>query len=393
MSTFAFIPLRGGSKSIPRKNILAIAGKPLCRWVIEAAAGAERIDHVFVATDSDEISRVISAWGLAKVSVIGRSPETATDTASTESAMLEFAGGRTFDRMVLIQATSPLLESRDLDAALAHFEEERADSLVSVVAQKRFIWSVAADGVAVPQNYEPVRRPRRQDFSPYFVENGAFYVSKREGLLETGSRLFGKIVAHEMAEQTFHELDEPVDWKIIEGFLLDRTKGVSAEPDELVRRAQRIRLVLSDVDGVLTDSGMYYSEAGDELKKFNTRDGKGFELLRLAGLKVGIITSEQTALVERRAKKLQLDFLEQGAREKMPALDRILEASGLSADQVAFVGDDLADVPVLARVGFAACPADATPEAVARSHYVAKKRGGEGCVREIAEYLLAVQAR
>ena len=375
-----------------------MAGKPLCKWAIEAAAGARSIDHVFVATDSQEIRSLIESWAMAKVSVVDRGPETATDTASTESAMLEFASQHTFERLVLIQATSPLLESSDLDAGMARFELEAADSLVSVVAQKRFIWSVSADGSAAPQNYDPVQRPRRQDFSPYFVENGAFYVSRRAGLVESRSRLFGKIVAHEMPEQTFHELDEPVDWKIIEGFLLDRERGHdkrglgALQQAQLVERAKKIRMVLSDVDGVLTDSGMYYSEAGDELKKFNTRDGKGFELLRSAGLKVGIITSEQTALVARRAQKLKLDFLEQGARDKMPALDKILAFAGLTEEQVAFIGDDLADVPLLARVGFAACPADATAEARAQAHYVAQKGGGEGCVREIAEYLLAVQA-
>jgi len=387
LRTIAFIPLRGGSKSIPRKNVLPIGGKPLCQWVIEAAAFAARIDHVYVATDSTEIRRVVESLGSGRVSVVERGPQTATDTASTESAMLEFASSHEFERMVLIQATSPLLSSADLDAGLAAFERERADSLVSVVAQKRFIWSLAEDGQATPRNYDPVARPRRQDFDPYYVENGAFYVSARRGLLDTGSRLFGKIIAHEMSEETFHELDEPVDWKIIERFLDER----AVEPTALALRAKKIKLVLSDVDGVLTDSGMYYSETGDESKRFNTRDGKGFELLRNAGLRVGIVTSEDTALVARRAKKLQMHFLVQGARDKLPALEQILAETGLTLEEVAFIGDDLADVPVLSRVGFSACPQDATSEARAVAHYVSSKRGGEGCVREVAEYLLSVR--
>lgn len=383
----AFIPLRGGSKSIPRKNILPIGGKPLCQWVIEAAVGAACIDHVFVATDSDEIRSFVAALGLAKVSAVERSPETATDTASTESAMLEFAHAHAFERMVLVQATSPLLRADEIDRAMAHFEAQAADSLVSVVAQKRFIWTVSADGSAQPENYDPLARPRRQDFDAYQVENGAFYISKRDGLLAHQSRLFGRIVAHEMAEETFHELDEPVDWKIIDSFLRERAR----QPSPLAERARRVKLVLSDVDGVLTDSGMYYSERGDELKKFNTRDGKGFELLRSAGLRVGVITSENTELVSRRAQKLRLDFLEQGAVDKWPALQRILQETGLALDEVAFIGDDLADVALLSRVGFAACPKDARPEALAVSHYVCSEVGGGGCVRELAEYLLAAR--
>ena len=388
MKYVAFIPLRGGSKSIPRKNILPIAGRPLCHWVIEAALQTEAIERVFVATDSVEIRGVVEELGHPKVEVIDRSPATATDTASTESAMLEFAEGRKFDSVVLIQATSPLLRAEDLRAALARFETAGADSLVSVVPQKRFIWSVEESGSARPENYDPVARPRRQEFAPYHVENGAFYVSRREGLLRTRSRIFGKMVAHVMAEETFHELDEPVDWKIIESLLEERSRGVGS----LAERARRIRLVLTDVDGVLTDAGMYYSERGDELKRFNTRDGKGFELLRNAGLRVGIITSEQTELVAWRARKLKADIVHQGAHDKLPVLESILQETGLSPDQLAYIGDDLADLPVLARVGLSAAPADATREAKEVSHYVCTKGGGSGCFRELAELILEHQA-
>ncbi len=389
MSYVAFIPLRGGSKGIPGKNIKPIAGKPLCRWTIEAAVGATRVERVYVATDSQEIANVVRSFGFDKVEVVGRGAATATDTASTESAMLEFAEQRDFGHMVLIQATSPLLTSRDLDVAIEKFERERADSLVTVVEQKRFTWTLGDGGVAVPTNYDPLRRPRRQDFSPYYVENGAFYISERTGLLRHQCRLFGRMSAHVMAEETFHEIDEPVDWKIIEAFLLERSR--LSEGRSFAERARRIKLVLTDVDGVLTDSGMYYSENGDELKKFNTRDGKAFELLRNVGIRGGIVTSEDTKLVERRAKKLRLDFLIQGAKEKMPALERVMAETGLSAEEIAFVGDDLADVPVLAKVGLSACPADAVGEAKAVASYVCTARGGEGCVRELVERILAVR--
>ncbi len=386
MSYVAFIPLRGGSKGIPGKNIKPIAGKPLCRWTIEAAAGAARIERVYVATDSQEIASTVRGFGIDKVEVVGRGEATATDTASTESAMLEFAEQQEFGHMVLIQATSPLLTSRDLDEAIVEFERKGADSLVTVVEQKRFTWTVG-DGGAVPTNYEPSRRPRRQDFAPYYVENGAFYISERKGLLEHRCRLFGRMAAHVMAEETFHEIDEPVDWKIIEAFLEERTRRAQHSP--FAERARRIKLVLTDVDGVLTDSGMYYSESGDELKKFNTRDGKAFELLRNAGIRGGIITSEDTELVARRAKKLKLDFLIQGAKDKVPALERILAETGLSLEEVAFVGDDLADVPLLELVGLSACPADAMAEAKAKAMFVCSHNGGEGCVREFVELILS----
>ncbi len=385
MKYVAFIPLRGGSKSIPRKNILPIGGKPLCQWVIEAAAGARHVDRVFVATDSDEIRAVVDALLEEKVEVVGRGADTATDTASTESAMVEFARAHEFENMVLIQATSPLLTSSDVDGAIERYETACADSLVSVVPQKRFIWSMDDRGRADPVNYDPATRPRRQDFDPHWVENGALYISRKDGLLENECRLFGKIAAFPMDEESFHELDEPLDWTIIESFLSQR----EVRCGKLERQAARIKLVLSDVDGVLTDSGMYYSESGDELKKFNTRDGKGFELLRNAGIKVGIITAEETELVERRARKLKLDFLEQGAKDKIPPLERIMAEAEVSPEEVAYIGDDLGDVEVLRRVGLAACPADATPEAKRAAVYHCERSGGEGCVRELSEFILA----
>ena len=152
-----------------------------------------------------------------------------------------------------------------------------------------------------------------------------------------------------------------------------------------------IKLFLSDVDGVLTDGGMYYSERGDELKKFNTRDGMGFQLVREAGLATGIITSENTELVTRRAKKLRVDYLFQGKRDggKLEAARAICDEMGIDLGEVAYIGDDLNCVPLLRAVGRAACPADAMRGVRALPNVqVLEKSGGQGCVREWAELLL-----
>lgn len=152
-----------------------------------------------------------------------------------------------------------------------------------------------------------------------------------------------------------------------------------------------IKLFLTDVDGVLTDCGMYYSENGDELKKFNTRDGMGFELLAKAGIKTGIITSENTLLVERRAAKLKVDYLYQGKREggKLAAALEICEREGIDLKNVAYIGDDINCMDLLTSVGFAACPSDAM-EMVKNINniFVLNYKGGEGVVREFAEYIL-----
>lgn len=381
----AFLPARGGSKGIPQKNVRMIAGRPLIHWVLDAATGSRSVDRVFVATDDEEIAGVAWGYGHPKVEVIGRSPETSSDAASTESAMIEFAHANMFEHILLLQATSPLLTAAHLDDAIDAYEASGADSMVSVVRQRRFLWRETTGGMASPVNYDPARRPRRQDFDGYLVENGAFYVCRRDDLLRTGSRLNGRIKAFQMPEETYTEIDEPSDWPHVERLLLSRPNT----RDKLVSALARIRMVLTDMDGVLTDAGMYYAESGDELKKFNTRDGMGFELLRKAGILTGIVTSETTKLAERRALKLKVDVLVQGAEDKQKVLDDILERFGLESEQIAFIGDDVNDLAALQHVGISASPADAAPEIQRSVNIVTKCRGGEGCFRELAERILA----
>jgi YrbI family 3-deoxy-D-manno-octulosonate 8-phosphate phosphatase len=152
-----------------------------------------------------------------------------------------------------------------------------------------------------------------------------------------------------------------------------------------------IRLVATDVDGVLTDAGMYYTETGDELKKFNTRDGMGIKLLQKAGLVTAIVTQERTKLVARRAEKLAIPELHQGVMDKLSTIRDMAERYRLSLSQIAYIGDDVNDVEALSAVGFSAAPADAMPRVKAAVRYVCEHKGGEGAVREMVEMILDAQ--
>lgn len=154
---------------------------------------------------------------------------------------------------------------------------------------------------------------------------------------------------------------------------------------------RQIRLVATDVDGVLTDAGMYYSESGDEWKKFNTRDGMGIKLLQRAGLITAIVTQERTRLVARRAEKLAIPELHQGVMDKLPLIREMAARHGFSLSQVAYIGDDVNDLESLKAVGFSASPADGMPEIRRRVDYVCRKKGGEGAVRELADMILEAQ--
>lgn len=374
----AFIPVRGGSKSIPLKNIREIAGKPLAYWTAKAANDCEEIDRVYIATDSDQIREKVEGFGLNKVKVIGRSADSANDTASTESAMLEFAEKYEFDNIVLIQATSPLLTSADISGGFSEFNKPRTDSVLSAVRQKRFQWKIDETGLAVPVNYDVFHRPRRQEFDGYLVENGAFYIISRELLLESKNRLAGNIHIYEMDEASYLEVDEPNDWMIIEKQLEDRIKKEKVKIPE-------IKMFLTDCDGCLTDGGMYYSENGDELKKFNTLDGMGLKLLREKKVLTGIITGEIRQLNRCRAQKLQVDIFEEGVQDKLAVVKRLCEEYNISLQNVAYVGDDINDLEVVEAVGFGCSVANGVPAVKEAAKYITAKSGGQGAVREVID--------
>lgn len=384
----AFIPVRGGSKSIPLKNIKMIAGRPLVYWTVKAACGCKYIDKVYVATDNEEIRETVENFKSSyesetfeKAEVIGRSAESATDEASTESAMLEFANNYNFDNIVLIQATSPLLQSSDLDKGFEKLNTANTDSVLSVVRQKRFHWAEDKNGVAHSTNYDVYHRPRRQEFDGYLVENGAFYITSKEDLLKSQNRVSGNIKVVEMSEDTFLEIDEPSDFTIIE--LLMKKNGISAPTN-----IPEIKIFLTDCDGCLTDGGMYYSEFGDELKKFNTRDGMGFKLLHERGIITGILTGENVKLNQKRADKLKLDILEAGCTDKLFAIKRICNEKGILISNVCYVGDDINDIEAIKAVGYGCCPANAMPQVKDIADYVTKLKGGEGAIREIIEMII-----
>lgn len=383
--TIAFIPVRGGSKSIPLKNIKSFCGKPLVYWNVSALQNAESVDKIVVATDSPVIKETVASFGFSKVEIYDRKAENACDTASTESVMLEYIDAANLSEhttFMLVQATSPLTETTHFDEGLKLYNSGKYDSVLTCVRNYRFFWN--DDGTS--KNYDYMNRPRRQNFTGMFMENGAFYVNSVKNIKANGNRLSGKIGIYEMPEYTATEIDEPDDWIVLENLM--RRHVLSKQKTDY----SKIKLVISDVDGVLTDGGMYYSENGDELKKFNTRDGMAFQLLREHGIKTAIITSENTKMVEHRAQKLHIDFLKQGKRNggKLEAAQEICDELGITLSEVAFVGDDVNDIELLEQVGLAFCPMDAADKvkSVTEIHALSAK-GGEGVIREIFNIIKA----
>lgn len=157
--------------------------------------------------------------------------------------------------------------------------------------------------------------------------------------------------------------------------------------------AAHIRLLLTDVDGVLTDGGVYYGAEGEILKRFNIRDGMAVERLRAVGVEVGIITGENSPSVVRRAEKLKIELLVLGCKDKSAKLDKIMAQHGYAEGEIAYIGDDVNDMEIMQRVALPAAPADALPQICEIARYLCSKPGGHGAFREFAELIIAAKAK
>jgi len=377
----AFVPVRIGSKGIPFKNIKTFCGKPLLYWVLKSLEDTEKVDEIFLAYDDDKILEALNRFEFKKLRYYRRLNENSADTSSTESVLLEFISAKELkgnDRIILAQATSPFTSSQHVSEAIEQLEKSNKQSIVTCVRQKRFIWEDKGE----PLNYDFRNRPRRQDFNGYLVENGAFYINSIKNIIKSSCRLTEPVSIYEMPEHTFVEIDEKEDWEIAELIF----KNNCLTKSNLLGFP---KLFISDVDGVLTDSGMYYSNLGDEIKKFSTYDGMAFELLRKKNVKTAIITGENTTIVENRAKKLKIDFLYQGIKEKLSVVEQLCNKLSISLDEIAYVGDDINDLDVLKEVGFPACPSNAVDKVKNIPKIkILNKRGGEGVVREFVDFLI-----
>ena len=160
----------------------------------------------------------------------------------------------------------------------------------------------------------------------------------------------------------------------------------------LKERAKKIKLLLTDNDGVLTDNGVYYGENGETLKRFSIRDGMGVERLKnLCGVETGIITGETSPSVQKRAEKLHITELHLGVKDKLKRLVEILERKQISTNEIAYIGDDVNDLQIIEKIGLSACPGDAMPQVLKVVDYICTHKGGNGAFREFAELIIAAQ--
>ena len=172
---------------------------------------------------------------------------------------------------------------------------------------------------------------------------------------------------------------------------MDKLEPEITYPEEILRRARKIRLVLFDVDGVLTDGRLFFSDSGEEGKSFHARDGLGINLLQQSGVAVGIITARQSKLVAHRASDLDIQHLFQGRKEKFPAYRELCEELGLDSDEIAFVGDDVVDLPIMLDVGLAVTVPQGHKLVKNMAHWTTENEGGNGAARDVCELIMHSQ--
>lgn len=379
-----FIPLRKNSKGIPNKNKKKLLGRPLFTWVLTEAIFSN-LDKVFVFTDDDEIIDYVDRhfkWS-PKVSCVKRSAENASDTSSTEHAIMEFSSmiNNEFDIFCLLQATSPLTKRADINQALAKLTNNNLDAVLSVVKTHRFIWS--KDGNSL--NYDYNKRPRRQDFDGLLIENGAVYCTKKTALLKSKNRLSGNIGILEMSEDTLVEIDSETDWQLVEQLLISNFKTSKS--------AQRINYLILDVDGVFTDGKIVISKDGEFSKTFDMRDGMGLEIIRQHNVKLMVMTSENSKVVEQRMKKLKIKNVYLGVKDKYSFLEKICTEKNISPKEIAYIGDDINDLSNMLRCGWSFCPSNATKPIKYHADITLNHKSAEGAIREASEFIINYNQR
>ena len=385
MECLAIIPARGGSKGIPRKNILPIAGKPLIAYNIEQARRSRYIHRVVVSTDDAEIADVARRYG---AEIVHRPAEISGDTASSESALLhtlqvlQQEDGYQPDLVVFLQCTSPLTLAEDMDGTIQALLDQRADTALAVIPFHYFLWRQEADG-AVGINHDRRVRPLRQEREPQYLETGAVYAMKAPGFLKARHRFFGKTALYVMPAERRLEIDEPADLQVAELRLRSQEGAIRSQslPDS-------IQAVVFDFDGVFTDNRLLVLQDGSEAVLCDRGDGWGLGQLKKTGIPLLILSTERNPVVQARADKLGIPCLH-GIQDKGPALSRWLLERGLDAMQVIYVGNDANDLPCLEMVGFRVAVADAHPSVLAVADLVLAHPGGRGAIRELCDLILA----
>lgn len=396
IETLAIIPARGGSKSIPRKNVLDFAGHPLIAYSIAAALQADLVTRVIVSTDDEEIAEIARKYG-AEVPFM-RPAEHAQDNTMDfpvfKHALDWLAENEDYKPEVVVQLrpTSPVRPPGMVDAAVQLLiDHPDADSVRGIVpaGQNPYkMWQLNEDGsmrnlLDVEGLEEPYNAPRQKLPDTYW-QTGHIDAIRATTIHEKNSLSGDMVWPLPIDIEYTVDIDTQYDWTQAED-LLRSGKLAMVVPGSVL--PETIELIVLDFDGVLTDNRVWVDENGLERVAAHRGDGMGISLLKKAGYEVMILSTETNKVVAARAKKLDVPVY-QGIVDKGSALQSLLEENKLDPANVIYVGNDVNDLPCFPIVGCPVAVADAHPDILPHAKLVLKTKGGFGAVRELSDMIL-----
>lgn len=408
MRTLAVIPARYASTRLPGKPLQDICGKPMIQHVCEAVGRATLVDEVLVATDDARIARAVSNFG-------GRAVMTSPDCASGTDRLVELARSEQADIYLNVQGDEPLLRPADVDKLITalhdnphmaaatpcysiSYEQALDPNLVKVVRNEA--------GQALYFSRAPIPFDRDGERQVRYWGHVGMYAYRPAALAVFAAHAPGELERAEKLEQ-LRLLQHGIGIQMVE--LPPCAPGVDTEKDlERVRallggwsaddaanaplsldeRLRRVRLIITDVDGVLTDGGLYYGPDGECLKRFCAQDGLGMVLLQKAGIQVAVLSGRDCPALRRRLADLGITLFRLGRVEKRAACEDLLRESGVTPEESLFIGDDLPDLDGFACCGLGIAVANARKRVREAAHLVLNARGGQGAFRELADKLL-----
>lgn len=403
----AIVPARGGSKSIPRKNIKPLGGIPLLAYSIEAGLAARSVDRVIVSTDDEEIAAVAREYG-AEVPFIrpdSLAGDTTLDLPVFQHALgwLDSHEGQIPEIVVQLRPTSPLRPPDCVDRAVDLLRADPdADSVRGVVeaSQNPYkMWRLDEDGALTQllqdAGPEAFNRPR-QELPRSYWQTGHIDAIRTATILEQHSMSGWRIRALPIEREYACDIDNEADWLRTEWMLAhvgrplvmprihtDAAPRVGARPLPVFPR-----LVVFDFDGVMTDNRVWVSESGEEVVACDRSDGLGLQMLTRLGVDLFVLSTEENPVVGARCRKLQAPY-EQGVTDKAGRLERLLTQRGVPASEVVYVGNDINDLACMSLVGCGVAVADAHPDVLAVADVVLHRTGGHGAVRELCDRLVS----
>ena len=385
----AIIPARGGSKTIPNKNVLSVAGIPLIAYTIRAAQKSKSITRLIVSTDDNRISEISKEYG---AEVIIRPRDISGDFASSESAILHVLEvlGKEENYFpfftVFLQCTAPLITADDIDKTIEKLISTKADTAFSSVPFHYFLWkSNLNDGNYVEGiNHNKTRRLLRQQKQEEYLENGSVYVMKTDMFLEEKHRFFGKTASYLIKNHSSMEIDEPDDLIIAEVLLKEK-----AFEENLKLLPGKLEGLFLDFDGVFTDNKVYLNENGEETVRCSRGDGYGISMLKKKiNIPIVVFSSEEKTIAVKRCKKLKIECFNYLKESKYRFVLKYCEDNNINYNNVIFIGNDINDYDCLINAGCSVAPNDAVDSIKSTVDLILKNNGGSGAVRELCDLIL-----